>query len=57
MNPEKCMTIDEALFRWTDLDFSSWITKDKNGNPITLTFKIEGASDLNPHKKGFSRNL
>jgi hypothetical protein len=40
-----------------DLCFSSWITKDKNENPITPTYKIEGKSDWNPHKKRFPMDL
>jgi hypothetical protein len=57
MNPENRMTIDEAPFRWTDLSFSSWSTKDKNGNPITLIYKIERASDWNPQEKRLPRDL
>jgi hypothetical protein len=51
MDSEKLMIINEALFRYIDLGFFSWSTKDKNGNPITLIYKNKGATDWNPLEK------
>jgi hypothetical protein len=57
MNLEKRMAIDKALFRWIDLDFSSWVAKSQNGKSIISTYKIEEASDWNPHEKRFPNDL
>jgi hypothetical protein len=44
MNPKDCILIDEAFHKKNDLAFSLWDTEGKEGNPITLIYKIVGES-------------
>jgi hypothetical protein len=45
MNPKDYIPIDEAFHKMNDLAFSLWDMGGKEGNPITLTYKIAGESE------------